>query len=63
MVFLRCGGEKNPRMLCGCQPVAFMISASVAPEARLISSKIFAVLLPGRTADALSAPFFGRTLA
>jgi hypothetical protein len=37
--------EMNPRTLCACQSVAFIISASVAPFARAIISRIFAPLL------------------
>src|SRR5277367_2977957 len=43
----------NPRTLCACQSVAFMISASVAPLARAIISRIFAPLLSARGAAAL----------
>src|SRR5712692_9736675 len=38
----------NPRTLCACHPVAFMISARVAPLARPIMSRIFAPLLSAR---------------
>src|SRR5437016_3852702 len=34
----------NPRTLCACQPVAFMISTSVAPFARPIISRMVAPL-------------------
>src|SRR3984957_9633705 len=58
--------EMNPRTLCACQSVAFMISASVAPLARAIMSRICAPLLSARGAAAfLLAPapawaaFFG----
>src|SRR5215468_11342817 len=40
--------ERNPRTLCACQSVAFMISARVAPLGRPINSRIFAPLLPPR---------------
>jgi hypothetical protein len=40
--------ERKPRTLCACQSVAFMISASVAPLARPIISRIFAPLLSAR---------------
>src|SRR5579864_3427030 len=40
----------NPRTLWGCQSVAFMISASVAPSLRFSRSRIRSVLLPSRTA-------------
>src|SRR5215468_5648160 len=42
--------ERNPRTLCACQSVAFMISARVAPLGRPISSRIFAPLLSARGA-------------
>ena len=42
----------KPRTLCGCQPVAFMISANVAPPGRFSRSRILAVLLPSRTPSA-----------
>jgi hypothetical protein len=56
--------EMKPRTLCACQPVAFMISARLAPLARPIISRIFAPLLSARGAlvffaDAGLAPFFG----
>src|SRR5688500_14327917 len=38
----------NPRTLCACHPVASISSASVAPLARPISSRIFAPLLSAR---------------
>jgi hypothetical protein len=37
--------EIHPRTLCFCQPVVLMISARVAPSARLINSRIVAPLL------------------
>ena len=37
-IFLPTVPEMNPRTVCGCQPVTFMISASVAPLARFISA-------------------------
>src|SRR5579871_169743 len=40
--------ERKPRTLWACQSVAFMISASVAPFARPIISRIFAPLLSAR---------------
>jgi hypothetical protein len=43
----------NPRTLCACQSVAFMISARVAPLALAIISRIFAPLLLARGAAAL----------
>src|SRR5215471_7481668 len=48
--------ERNPRTLCACQSVAFMISASVAPTGRPISSRIFAPLLSARGALGSFAP-------
>jgi hypothetical protein len=36
----------KPRTVCACQPVAFMISANVAPLARFISAMTSAFLLP-----------------
>src|ERR1700694_5425019 len=44
--------EMNPRTLWACQPVAFMISARVAPLARPIISRIIAPLLSARGAVA-----------
>src|SRR5205814_2265604 len=38
----------NPRTLCACQSVAFMISVRVAPFGRLIIARIFAPLLSAR---------------
>src|SRR5687768_13465489 len=38
----------KPRMLCACQSAAFIISASVAPLARPIISRISVVLLSAR---------------
>jgi hypothetical protein len=38
----------NPRTLCACQPVAFMISLRVAPSGRFSMSRTFALLLPSR---------------
>jgi hypothetical protein len=46
-VLLACGGD-DPRTPWACQSVAFMISASVAPFARPINSRIFAPLLSAR---------------
>src|SRR5262249_60891021 len=50
--------ERNPRTLCACQSVAFMMSARVAPLGRLISSRIFAPLLSARGAFSGVAAFF-----
>src|SRR5687768_4650117 len=38
----------NPRTLWACQPVAFIISARLAPLARLTRPRTFAPLLSGR---------------
>src|SRR3989454_4856341 len=43
----------NPRTLCACQPVAFMIWASVAPPFRWRSPRTVAFLLPSRAAAGL----------
>ena len=40
----------NPRTLCACQPVAFMICASVAPPLRWSRPRTSAFLLPSRAA-------------
>src|SRR5437762_6300360 len=45
----------NPRTLCACQSVAFMISVRVAPLGRLIMARIFAPLLSARGVLALAA--------
>src|SRR5579872_30297 len=45
----------NPRTLCACHSVAFIISARVAPLARPIISRIFAPLLSGRGVVVLAA--------
>src|ERR1700720_409488 len=45
--------ERNPRTLCACHLVTFMISVSVAPFARPIRSRIFPPLLSARGALAL----------
>src|ERR1035438_7921820 len=44
----------NPRTVCFCHLVAFMISARVAPLARAIISSTFAPLLSGRGPVALA---------
>src|SRR5712691_6186216 len=46
----------KPRTLCACQPVAFMIWASVAPPLRCSRPRTSAFLLPSRAAAGLSAP-------
>src|SRR5215813_9253721 len=51
--------DRNPRTLCACQSVAFMISARVAPLGRPINSRILAPLLSARGAlGSLSAADF-----
>src|SRR5271168_2241779 len=55
--------EMNPRTECACQSVAFMISASVAPLARAIISRIFAPLLSARGAAALRSDLAAFLLA
>src|SRR5215471_4597863 len=40
----------NPRTLCACQPVTFMIWASVAPPLRWSRPRTTAFLLPSRAA-------------
>src|SRR5215475_6030421 len=56
--------ERNPRTLCACHSVAFMISARVAPLGRAISSRIFAPLLSARGAlGSLSAADFAAFFA
>src|SRR5215467_15508961 len=56
--------ERNPRTLCACHSVAFMISARVAPLGRPISSRIFAPLLSARGAlGSLSAADFAAFFA
>src|SRR3984893_9644267 len=49
----------KPRTVCGCQPVVFMISGSVAPFARCIIAMTSAFLL-ARSAFGLAAGFFAR---
>src|SRR5579864_1801294 len=49
----------KPRTVCGCQPVAFMISASVAPLARFIIAMTSAFLFV-RSALGLVAAFLAR---
>jgi hypothetical protein len=67
--------ERNPRIECFCQSVAFTISAGLAPLGRPINSRILAPLLSARGALAslvwaglaaffpALAPFFGEVLA
>src|SRR5690349_9123881 len=55
-IFLPSAPEMNPRTLCFCQPVAFIISARVAPFLRWIRARTVAFLLPVR---ALAAPLAG----
>src|SRR5262249_9325852 len=54
--------ERNPRTLCACQSVAFMISARVAPLARPIKSRILAPLLSARGVFSALAAFFAAFL-
>src|SRR5688572_10090171 len=51
----------KPRTLCGCQPVAFIKSARVAPPARCSRARISAFRLPSRAAG-FSALAFGLAL-
>src|SRR5712691_11451010 len=46
----------KPRTLCACQPVAFMIWASVAPPLRWSRPRTSAFLLPSRAAAGLPPP-------
>src|SRR5579863_8589575 len=46
----------KPRTLWGCQEVAFMIAASVAPSGRFSRSRIFSALLPARAVPAFLPP-------
>ena len=50
--------DRKPRTECGCQPVAFMISAKVAPFSRRSRLMTSAVLLPPR-AVARASPVGG----
>src|ERR1700736_240667 len=47
--------ERNPRRECGCQPVAFKSSLSVAPLGLFSSSRTFSVLVPWRAPDSFLA--------
>src|SRR6476620_3424149 len=47
-IFLPRAPLMNPRTECACQPVAFMISASVAPFLRWSRASTVAFLLPSR---------------
>jgi hypothetical protein len=58
-IFLPTVPERNPRTLCGCQPVAFISSLDVTPPGRFSSSRIVSVLLPSRGPFSLAA-FTGR---
>jgi hypothetical protein len=44
------GASDNPRTLCACQPIAFMIALMVAPFLRCSIANACAVLLPSRGA-------------
>ena len=48
--------DRNPRTLCGCQPVAFISSLAVAPPGRFSRSSTLAALLPSRAPAAFLAP-------
>src|SRR5437899_4975936 len=52
-IFLASAPLMNPRTLCACQPVAFMIWASVAPPLRWSRPRTVAFLLPSRAAAGL----------
>src|SRR5947207_3054529 len=54
-IFLPTVPDRNPRTECGCQPVAFISSLSVAPSGRFSSSSTLAVLLPSRLVAGFSA--------
>jgi DNA methylase len=45
-IFLLTVPDKYPRTECGCQPVAFISSLSVAPSGLFSSARTFAALLP-----------------
>src|SRR2546422_11222792 len=53
----------NPRTLCACQPVAFMIWASVAPPLRWSRPRTVAFLLPSRATAGLVPALAGFPLA
>src|SRR5947208_16216244 len=55
-IFLPSAPLMNPRTLWACQPVAFMIWASVAPPFRWSRPRTVAFLLPSRAAAGLSPP-------
>src|SRR5579871_2587076 len=48
--------DRNPRIECGCQPVAFISSLAVAPPGRFSSSRTLAALLPSRAEPVLFSP-------
>jgi hypothetical protein len=48
-------GERKPRLICGCQPVAFNTSLAVAPPGRFSRSRTLAALLPSRAPVAFFA--------
>src|SRR5437899_12210476 len=52
-IFLASAPLMNPRTLWACQPVAFMIWASVAPPLRWSRPRTVAFLLPSRAAAGL----------
>src|ERR1035438_10213580 len=58
-IFLPTVPERNPRMECFCQPLAFISLARVAPPGCRSNSRIVAVLLPSRTPSAFAFAAFG----
>src|SRR5256885_217364 len=62
-IFLPSAPLMNPRTLCFCQPVAFMIWARVAPPFRWSRPRTVAFLLPSRAAAGLLPALAGFALA
>src|ERR1035441_4637551 len=58
-IFLPTVPERNPRMECFCQPLAFISFARLAPPGCRSNSRIVAVLLPSRTPSAFAFAAFG----
>src|ERR1022692_2094713 len=58
-IFLPTVPERNPRMECFCQPLAFISFARLAPPGCLSNSRIVADLLPSRTPSAFTFAAFG----
>jgi len=54
-IFFATVPDRKPRMLCGCQPVAFINSLAVAPSGPFSRSRIFAALVPSRAPAAFFA--------